>query len=212
MHDHIEPPRNITLTALLVEMSLAIVALVIGWALGRMHLLGLDLNLDSVGHNVKAVAIGIAATIPMFALLVLVRTTQLKALREFNQVVDKMVNLLFGATSIWNLALISAAAGLGEELLFRGVLQLTISEWFDGSVGVAFGLMVASVLFGACHWLSFTYAAFATIIGAYFGLLLIFTDNLLVPIVAHALYDFVALIVLVKQSTSPELKTEDYRE
>ena len=212
MNDQIKPPRNITLTALLLELGLVIVALAIAAALGRLHHMGLDLSHASLGDNSKAFAFGIAATVPMFALLVFVRTTQIELFRKFNQDVDRMVKQLFGKTSILNLALISAAAGLGEELLFRGVIQVTISDWIGGLQGVVFGLVIASLLFGVCHWLSVTYAVFAAIIGVYFGLLLVFTDNLIVPIVAHGLYDFVALTVLVKHDTLPELEVDEFRE
>jgi membrane protease YdiL (CAAX protease family) len=38
----------------------------------------------------------------------------------------------------------------------------------------------------------------ATVIGAYLGVLWLWTGNLMTPIVVHALYDFVALIYLLR--------------
>jgi hypothetical protein len=46
--------------------------------------------------------------------------------------------------------------------------------------------------------LSATYAILAALIGLYLGLLLIWTGNLLAPAVAHGLYDFIALLYLVR--------------
>jgi uncharacterized protein len=49
------------------------------------------------------------------------------------------------------------------------------------------------------HWLTMSYAVFATLIGVYLGILFLVTENLLAPIVTHALYDVVALSVLVRR-------------
>ena len=92
-----------------------------------------------------------------------------------------------------DLALISALAGLGEELLFRGVLQTVLA----GAVGLGLAVALTSIVFGLAHFISFTYAAYATVVGVYLGVLLIVFGNLLVPVVAHAAYDFLALVYLV---------------
>jgi hypothetical protein len=60
-------------------------------------------------------------------------------------------------------------------------------------------LIVASIVFGCCHWLNSTYAVLGTLVGIYLGGLLILTDHLLVPIVAHAVYDFVAIVYMVRR-------------
>jgi hypothetical protein len=101
---------------------------------------------------------------------------------------------MFGGASVAQLAAVAIAAGFGEELLFRGLVQAGISDF----LGVTIGLAVASVLFGVCHWLNTTYAILAMLAGAYFGLLLVATGNILTPIVAHAAYDFLALSYLVR--------------
>ena len=43
-----------------------------------------------------------------------------------------------------------------------------------------------------------SYAVFATLMGAYMGLVFHWTDNLLPVIIAHALYDFVALVWILR--------------
>jgi uncharacterized protein len=50
-----------------------------------------------------------------------------------------------------------------------------------------------------CHWITRTYALLAALVGLYLGGLWLWTGNLLVPIVAHALYDFVALIWILRR-------------
>jgi membrane protease YdiL (CAAX protease family) len=51
--------------------------------------------------------------------------------------------------------------------------------------------------------LSATYAILAALIGLYLGLLLIWTGSLLAPAVAHGLYDFIALLYLVRSDGTP---------
>jgi membrane protease YdiL (CAAX protease family) len=82
------------------------------------------------------------------------------------------------------IVLIGIAAGIGEESLFRGVLQPTL------------GLVPASVLFGLAHVGGSRMLAFgvwATAMGFALGALAIATGGLLAPIVAHGVYDIVAL-------------------
>jgi membrane protease YdiL (CAAX protease family) len=79
-------------------------------------------------------------------------------------------------------------------MLFRGVLQGALQH----ALGLAAGLLLASALFGLLHFITLTYAVFATVLGAYLGWLWMVTDNLLVPTVAHAAYDFAALLYLLR--------------
>ena len=95
-----------------------------------------------------------------------------------------VVRPLFERVSLWQIVLISALAGLGEELLFRGVLQPLV------------GLAAASVLFGGVHigGREFVgYGVWATCIGFFLGWLTNVTGGLAAAVVAHALYDALAL-------------------
>ena len=67
-----------------------------------------------------------------------------------------------------------------------------------GAMGVVPALLVTSVLFGLVHFVTSTYAVMAGIIGVYLGVISIWSGNLLVPMVVHALYDFVALMYLAR--------------
>ena len=95
-----------------------------------------------------------------------------------------IVRPLFEHVRIWHILVISALAGVAEELLFRGVLQPLI------------GLPAASLVFGAVHvgGRGFVgYGIWAACIGALFGWLMMGTGGLVAPIVAHAVYDALAL-------------------
>ena len=80
--------------------------------------------------------------------------------------------------------LVGLSAGLGEELLFRGLLQPLA------------GLPLASLTFGLAHVAGRGMAAFgvwATLMGALLGGLTLATGGLIAAIIAHGVYDALAL-------------------
>jgi membrane protease YdiL (CAAX protease family) len=81
------------------------------------------------------------------------------------------------------------AAGLGEEMLFRGVLQYETGLRTGDVVAVA----LTSIIFGALHAVTPLYALLASLASVYFGYLYLSSGNLAVPISTHAIYDIGAL-------------------
>ena len=80
--------------------------------------------------------------------------------------------------------IIGTAAGIGEEWLFRGILQPLV------------GIVIASMLFGLAHVGStrmLPFGVWATGMGAIMGTLAMATGGLTAPIVAHGVYDILAL-------------------
>ncbi|HTQ39384.1 MAG TPA: CPBP family intramembrane glutamic endopeptidase [Pirellulales bacterium] len=140
------------------------------------------------------IARGLAATLPLVVGLLLLRRAHRGALGKLNAVVDETLVAMFTQCSVAQLAMVSLVAGIGEELLFRGVLQPVFIGWW----GTAVGLSAASAIFGLLHALTAAYAVLATVVGAYLGWLALATGNLLVPITTHAMYDFVALVYLIR--------------
>src|SRR5262249_11763239 len=98
------------------------------------------------------------------------------------------------SSNIAELALVALAAGLGEEMLFRGFLQAYLVQGMPVWPAIA----IASVVFGVLHLITPTYAVLATLISLYLGWLFVATDDLLAVVVAHALYDFLALVYLIR--------------
>jgi membrane protease YdiL (CAAX protease family) len=90
--------------------------------------------------------------------------------------------------------LIALLAGFGEEWLFRGVLQ----KLAETSLHPWAALLVVSVLFGLLHCITPAYSVLATLMALYLGWLALVYENLLVVIVNHAFYDFVALVYLLR--------------
>ena len=75
-------------------------------------------------------------------------------------------------------------AGAGEEILFRGVLQ------------VRWGIVIASLVFCALHSTSPAHFIAASLLGLYFGLAFRFSgNNLIVSAVPHALCDLTFMLL-----------------
>jgi membrane protease YdiL (CAAX protease family) len=112
-----------------------------------------------------------------------------RALRELQRTVFQP---LFAGLSVAEMIAISALAGIGEEIFFRGAVQ------------AAFGWPVATLAFGVCHVgmtrRSWVLGAWAALSGGVLAALAIATDGLLAPIVAHAGYDLAALIWLRREA------------
>jgi uncharacterized protein len=186
-----------TRIALLFEGSLGLAALAIGWLAGHSPLIGMNSEPEYARHQIAAIGWGLVATGPLLVALVVMERFPLGPLARLRELTSQVILQMFGGASIVQLALVSIAAGFGEELLFRGLVQAGLSRLFIGTPGILLALVVASVLFGVCHWLNTTYAILAMLAGAYFGLLLLITGNILTPIIAHATYDFLALVYLI---------------
>ena len=150
-----------------------------------------------------AAVFGVAGTLPLLLGLLVVTRVQFEPFARLNRFVGERLVPLFAPLSVFELAAISVAAGFGEEALFRGLIQSGLAAAIEGTPGVVVALVLTSVLFGVCHWITPTYAILAALAGAYFGLLFVWSGHLLTPLVAHALYDFVALVYLSAAGDSP---------
>ena len=110
----------------------------------------------------------------------------------------KELRPLFKDTSYFQLFMLAVAAGIGEEILFRGFLQ----QWLLSFMTAEAAIILAAVLFGMLHFASFGYFVLTTLLGAGLGVVYYLTNSLLLIIVWHAFYDLLAIWVL---SRRPEL-------
>jgi membrane protease YdiL (CAAX protease family) len=94
------------------------------------------------------------------------------------------------------MVVIAIIPAIGEEVLFRGILQRNISFW-TGSAHV--GIWVAAVLFSAIH-VQFLGFFPRMLLGALFGYLYVWSGNVWVPILAHFVNNgFTVLMVYLHQ-------------
>ncbi|GAB3643010.1 hypothetical protein GCM10027423_36470 [Spirosoma arcticum] len=94
------------------------------------------------------------------------------------------------------LLVIAVIPAIGEEVLFRGVLQRDFSRW-TGNVHM--GVWLAAILFSAIH-VQFLGFFPRMLLGALFGYLYVWSGNIWVPILAHFVNNgFTVLMVYLHQ-------------
>ena len=93
------------------------------------------------------------------------------------------------------IVMLALTSSLGEEILFRGLLQ----PWL--------GLWLQALLFGVLHQLAgpsrWVWAAWATLIGLLFGCIFELTGSLAGPLAAHALINGLNLAYLKNHDPEP---------
>jgi len=129
------------------------------------------------------------AAVPLLLGLRWTLTTSTRAMRRLVALVVEQLGPPIAHRSPVSLVLLAALAGLAEELLFRGVVQIGLARLLPDWGA----LLVASAAFGLAHFVTPTYAVLASLAGLYLGGLFCLQGSLTAPIVAHTLYDIVAL-------------------
>ena len=91
----------------------------------------------------------------------------------------------------YDLALVAVLVGIIEEVLFRGILEPWAATWNPRAA-----FLIVNLLFGALHSVSWIYMILASVLGGFLSVLAhsVGEFNLLRPIVAHAVYDFIGFV------------------
>ena len=174
--------------ACLFELSLLVVAAVV------VLLAGSSWDTDFQWRAGDAL-IGLGASLPMFWLFMRSLQSTQRPCVEIRLALEQTLGRIFRRFSILQLAVVSLLAGVCEEVLFRSVVQSGIAE----TLGRGWGLLISAGLFGLAHWITPFYALATTAAGLYLGTLWLLTGNLLTPLLAHALYDFLALVYFLRR-------------
>ncbi len=97
----------------------------------------------------------------------------------------------------FNLFMIAFLPAIGEEFLFRGVIQKIFIKWTKNS---HLGIWIAAILFSALH-LQFYGFLPRMILGVLFGYMLVWSGSMWLPIIAHFINNGVAVAAMwmVKQ-------------
>jgi len=92
---------------------------------------------------------------------------------------------------LFNLILIALIPAIGEELLFRGIIQRLFTEM---SKNIHIGIWVSAFLFSAVHMQFFTFLP-RFLMGAMFGYFLIWSNSLSLTIAAHFVNNGLAVLI-----------------
>jgi len=116
---------NFAVTTGLFEGGLAVLAVSLGWALGRPPM-------ESFHFSAIDLGCGIIATVPLLAVLWISAKVPWRPFARIMQVLDETFIPLFRQCRMLELAVIALVAGLGEEMLFRGIVQSWVADKVGG--------------------------------------------------------------------------------
>ena len=172
---------------ILVEGGLAVIAI-----LADELLLGLN-YWKYLCCNDKTLLEIILGLLPLIAGYFVLQALPFTAIQRIDRLVRELFQQHMSHLTLWQLAVIAALACIGEELFFRGLIQLGLFEWF----GIQWlAILIASLVFGLAHAATRTYFLLAFVISVYLGFLFVHIGNLLVPIAIHAFYDFFVFLYI----------------
>jgi membrane protease YdiL (CAAX protease family) len=84
---------------------------------------------------------------------------------------------------IMNILIIAIMAGIGEELMFRGVIQKILIGW---TKNIHLGILYTAIIFSTIHFQFYGFVP-RMILGMVLGYLYIWSKSLWVPVIAHAI-------------------------
>ena len=169
------------------EGAVLLAAFAGGWLTGVNPTAKLSWSLQDFG-------LGVLATGPMLILLAICMLSRSKGILQVREFVRDAIGPLLSECRWFDIVLLAMVAGICEEAFFRGFLFLWIQEF-----NPVLAVIVTNLLFGLAHAVTAVYAMLAAFLGLYLTALIAAdpTPNLLIPIVAHSLYDLIAFIVVV---------------
>lgn len=116
-----------------------------------------------------------------------------EAMRNSEEQIAKFTELLLNVQSIWgylaNLFIIAILPALGEEFLFRGVIQKIVTRW-TGKVHLSIWLVAA--IFSAMHMQFYGFFP-RMLLGAMFGYIMIWSGSIWYSVIAHFINNAVTL-------------------
>ena len=101
--------------------------------------------------------------------------------------------------------MIAIIPAIGEELLFRGVIQRIFTRWTRSN---HWGIWIAAILFSALHMQFYGFVP-RMLLGVLFGYLLVWSGSMWLPIIAHFLNNALAVIAMYmidKELISPKVE------
>lgn len=190
-HLHPETPHQIPMLAVaLVYGGMAILSYVLGFSLADRNVLVWE-HPDLLDTTLPIdVALGAGA-----GLLVVLASRLMDWAFAWARTLGDNLKRLLGELDGTRILVLAVASSIGEEMLFRGLLQ------------PALGLHLSSLIFGLLHkgpdktYLPWTIMAVG--MGYAFGLMFFYTGSLLAPILAHFTINYFNLHALARREVGP---------
>ena len=108
---------------------------------------------------------------------------------QATQLTEKFLNVRTLQGLLFNILLISVIPAIGEELYFRGALQGVIRDW----KGIKISIWITAIVFSTIHFQFYGFLP-RMLMGAFFGYLLFWSENMWLPLVAHFMNNVIAVI------------------
>lgn len=182
------------------EFIMAIAAIVLGMVFGPPANQWVP-PIDQWRDIITGVSVGALLAIPMHFLVLQLDRFEWEPIIELREFTQQVIGPSFRRFSNMEIIALAIVSGVSEELLFRGWLQCLWTgppaQWTTFSL--ILGLGIASITFGLAHWLNSLYAGVTFAMGLLFGIMLVVTGNLLVPISAHATYNYAQMRLLRRE-------------
>jgi len=108
---------------------------------------------------------------------------------QASQFTEKLLNVHSWLGLILNVLLIAVLPAIGEELYFRGALQGVIKDW----KGIRVSIWITAIIFSTIHFQFYGFVP-RMLLGAFFGYLLFWSENMWLPMVGHFINNVIAII------------------
>jgi uncharacterized protein len=110
---------------------------------------------------------------------------------QATRLTEAFMKMPSAGTFLFNMVMIALLPAIGEEFLFRGLLQRLLKEWL-GNIHLA--IFISAFLFSALHMQFYGFIP-RMVLGIMFGYLFYWSGSLWVPIWAHFINNGAAVIV-----------------
>lgn len=104
---------------------------------------------------------------------------------------EALVSMETPTELIYMTLIVAVMPAIGEELMFRGIIQRLLSQQFKS---YHIGIWITALLFSAMHFQFFGFFP-RVFLGAVLGYLLIWSGNIIYPMIAHFINNFASLLI-----------------
>jgi membrane protease YdiL (CAAX protease family) len=110
---------------------------------------------------------------------------------EATKITEAFLNVKTYSAFLLNVFMIAIIPAVGEEFLFRGVFQRIFADW---TKNIHLGIIISAFFFSAMHVQFYGFFP-RMLMGVLFGYLFVWSGSIWIPILAHFINNFFAILV-----------------